>query len=918
MLPHKEIEGKVKELWEREKAYEKLKELEEERKREGKFLYFLDGPPYVTGDIHPGTAWNKSMKDAYIRFYRMLGYAVRDQPGFDTHGLPIEVKVEKELGIKDKGEIERIGIDKFIEHCKAFADRYIKLMTERFKSFAVWMDWERPYITYKDSYIEKTWGTIKKAHEKGLLEEGFYVLPYCWRCETTLANYELEYKDRKDPSIYVKFPVKGREGEYLLVWTTTPWTLVANLAVMAHPNESYVRVKVGEEVWILAKARMDEVLSKVGESGIVLEEVKGKQLEGLPYSHPFEDLIGFSYDRKVVLSDTVSMEEGTGLVHTAPGHGPEDYKVGKAYGMPIFSPVDEKGLYTKEAGSFAGKHVLEANEEIIKILEERGALALKESITHRYPHCWRCKNPLIFRATKQWFITISKFKDKMKEEALKVEWLPKYAGERFLIFLENAPDWCISRQRYWGIPLPIWRCGEGHITVVGSVEELEKLGGKRPKELHRPYVDEVTISCPVCGKKAERVKDVLDVWFDSGNAPWASLEEGENIEPVADAILEGQDQIRGWFYSLMGSGIVALEKAPYKKVIMHGFFLDEKGEKMSKSLGNFIPVDEILERAGADAFRLFVLSNTPWDDLKFSWKEMDIARRELATFLNMVDYAFSKKPLVERPAYWVEDEYILSKLNSLIKFYREEFPKGFAKAVKGLRHFLMEDVSRFYMKLAKERIKRGDGTAVAVLQEVLKKSLLLLAPIVPYFADYVWAIKLKRKGSIHHQLLPEVEVERIKPELEDKVDKARDVVEEALSLRNERGIGLRWPLRKLTSPPLEGTESILKRMVNVKDVEWGEKVELDFEMDEELLKEGYANEIARRLQAMRKEMGLKEGDPVKVAVEGDEELMEAWKAHRESIAERAHVVDGTPSAGVEKVWKIKGKELRVRMEKVEE
>jgi len=543
-------------------------------------------------------------------------------------------------------------------------------------------------------------------------------------------------------------------------------------------------------------------------------------------------------------------------------------------------------------------------------------LALKESITHRYPHCWRCKNPLIFRATKQWFITISKFKDKMKEEALKVEWLPKYAGERFLIFLENAPDWCISRQRYWGIPLPIWRCGEGHITVVGSVEELEKLGGKRPKELHRPYVDEVTISCPVCGKKAERVKDVLDVWFDSGNAPWASLEEGENIEPVADAILEGQDQIRGWFYSLMGSGIVALEKAPYKKVIMHGFFLDEKGEKMSKSLGNFIPVDEILERAGADAFRLFVLSNTPWDDLKFSWKEMDIARRELATFLNMVDYAFSKKPLVERPAYWVEDEYILSKLNSLIKFYREEFPKGFAKAVKGLRHFLMEDVSRFYMKLAKERIKRGDGTAVAVLQEVLKKSLLLLAPIVPYFADYVWAIKLKRKGSIHHQLLPEVEVERIKPELEDKVDKARDVVEEALSLRNERGIGLRWPLRKLTSPPLEGTESILKRMVNVKDVEWGEKVELDFEMDEELLKEGYANEIARRLQAMRKEMGLKEGDPVKVAVEGDEELMEAWKAHKESIAERAHVVDGTPTAGVEKVWKIKRKELRVRMEKV--
>ncbi len=481
MYDHKEIEKEVLKFWEKNNIYEKVKAT----RAGGAQYYFCDGPPYATGQIHPGTGWNKCTKDSICRFQRGRGNNVRVQPGFDTHGLPIEVKVEKELGIGHKQEIEEYGVGRFISKCKEFATKYVGVMGSQFKALGVWMDWDNPYITYKDDYIESSWEVIAKAHESGLLTQGVYVLPYCFRCETTMANYELEYADETDPSIFVKFRIKERDNEFLVIWTTTPWTLAANMAVMVHPNLLYVRVKVGDEVWIVAKDRLDYVLELAGETGTVLEEFIGKKLEKTGYEHPFQDKILKEAERKVILSDEyVTVEEGTGLVHTAPGTGPEDFIIGKRFGIEPFCPVDLQGNYTEEAGELAGKNVRSQNPVIIKMLQDVGLLLKEERITHRYPHCWRCKTPLIFLTTKQWFIEISKLKEQMQQEIANTAWHPEFARSRFLDFVRDAPDWCISRQRYWGIPLPIWKCECGELKVVSSRKELGEI-----EELHRPYID---------------------------------------------------------------------------------------------------------------------------------------------------------------------------------------------------------------------------------------------------------------------------------------------------------------------------------------------------------------------------------------------------------------------------------------------
>ncbi|MEM1971472.1 MAG: class I tRNA ligase family protein, partial [Candidatus Anstonellales archaeon] len=388
MYDHKEVEEWSERFWQENNIYSKIKA------RGTRRFEFIDGPPFVTGEIHPGTAWNKCIKDSILRFYRMRGYDVNDTPGFDTHGLPIEVKVEKKLGIENKGEIEsRIGIEKFIKECKDFAEQYRNIMTQQLKRFHIWMDWDRPYITFKKEYIERSWKTIKRAWDKGLLKEGDYVVPYCYRCQTTLANYELEYKDLEDPSIYVMFPT-FEDGKYLLIWTTTPWTLVANLAVMVNPNEIYLEIERDGKILIVAKKRFEN--NSIFRDWHVRREFLGKELEGLKYKHPFDDLLKFKFDRKVVLSEEfVSMEDGTGLVHSAPGHGEEDFKVGQRYGLPTFSFVDDEGKYIDVGDGFKGRLCRDMNNEIIEILKERGLLFRRETIKHSYPTCWRCKSPLI-------------------------------------------------------------------------------------------------------------------------------------------------------------------------------------------------------------------------------------------------------------------------------------------------------------------------------------------------------------------------------------------------------------------------------------------------------------------------------------------------------------------------------------------
>ena len=857
------LEEWVKRFWAEARAYELARE---KSRRSTRKFYFLDGPPYASASsIHVGTAWNKVIKDVVLRYYRMMGYNVWDQPGFDTHGLPIEVMIERMLGVNSKKEIvERIGVDKFIEECRRFVDENIKAMTENFKEIGVWMDWDNPYVTYRDEYIESGWWLIKRAWEQGLLYKGYRVVHWCPRCETTLADYEVgEYRMLEDPSIYVKFPVKGREGESLLIWTTTPWTLPANAFVMAHPDMEYVRVRVGGEVLILAKARLEKVMEEAGiREYEVLETLRGSDLEGLEYRHPLEDLVPAQkklapYHRVVMAPEAVTAGEGTGLVHSAPGHGDVDFEINQErVGAPVVSLVDDRGRMTEEAGPYHGLYFrTEANEAIMRDLEARGALLHKGKVTHRYPVCWRCKTPLVLRATTQWFIAVRKLREKLLEESEGVEWVPGWAKTRFQNLLREVRDWVISRQRFWGIPLPVWVCEScGYTHAVGSVDELVEMGGERPENLHRPWVDRVTLRCPKCGGVMRRVPDVLDVWFDSGIAFYASLgypkkrEPYEKLKPV-DFIVEGHDQIRGWFFSLLRSGVIGFGESPYRRVLVHGFALDEQGREMHKSLGNYIEFQELITRVPRDVVRWWTMQNTIWEDLRFSWKAMEQVRRHLnivwnvysfaATYMGLDSYDPKRDGLdsIPRESLRPEDRWILSRLDHLIEEYHKAMKSlRLHEAARQLRDFIVEDVSHWYIRLIRRRVWEEADTpskkaAYATLYHVLYNWLLLAAPFIPYTTEYIYQLLFREAEegpvSVHLLDMPEGPGGWRDPELEEAMETAKKVINAALAARNKAGIKLRRPVRKLIvaltsgdfKKHVEALRDLILAMANAKELE---------------------------------------------------------------------------------------------------
>ena len=838
------LEEEVQEDWGRGNTYEKVKGA----RKGGERYYFLDGPPYASGAIHLGTAYNKILKDAIVRYLSMRGYNVRRQAGWDCHGLPIEVKVEERLGIKNKKEIEELGIEKFIKECRSWALEHIEIMGEQFKRLGVWMDWGRPYMTMKDEYIEAAWWTIKRAHEKGLLSKSLRVVTWCPRCETALAEAEVEYRDRRDPSIYVKFPLEDREDEYILIWTTTPWTLIGNLAVMVHPDYNYVRAKTGEGVLIFAEALLSELESKLGLDFKVLETLKGRDLEGLRYRNPLREKIAVSPGGnayKVILADFVSLEEGTGCVHSAPGHGPEDFEVCREYGIDPVCPVDERGLFTEESGKYRGMRVKKDDSAIIKDLAD--SLLLSEEITHRYGHCWRCKTPIIYRATEQWFIAVTRLKERMLEEIERVDWVPEWAGSaRFRDWVENARDWTISRQRYWGIPLPIWICGGcGELEVVGSKKELRDRGFE-VKDLHRPYVDGVKLPCG-CGGVKDRVPDVLDVWFDSGVAAWASLgfpsrkEEFEVWYP-ADFITEGHDQTRGWFYSQLGCGIIAFDEVPYRRVLMHGFTLDEKGEKMSKSLGNVVQPEEVIKKYGAEVLRFYVLwSNKPWDDLRFNWKEVKVVQKMFNVWWNAYVFATTymeidafdpDKAGAEEEHYETEDRWMMSRLHSLLKVLGESFSSlNLNRAVRAVQEFILEDLSRWYIPLIRPRtwIEKEDPSKLAaysVLHRVLLTLATAMAPITPHLSEVMYRNLSGRMETVHLEGWIESDDRLVDPGLERDMEVARRYVEAEAHARQRVGIKRRWPVRASYFLPRDAEAE--ESMRNLRDLIYKATSTLDF------------------------------------------------------------------------------------------
>jgi len=850
--PH-EVEREVRAFWERERIYEKVKS------KGDRLFFFVDGPPYTTGRIHLGTAWNKVIKDTILRFKRMQGYKVADTPGWDMHGLPIEVKVEQILGFRTKRDIERYGIEKFVKKCYEYALKNKDTMTEQFKALGVWMDWENPYMTIKAEYINSAWWTVKRAYEQGLLERKLRVVNWCPRCETALADAEVEYAEREDPSIYVKFPIKGRDKTYIVIWTTTPWTLPANMAVAVHPDFEYglfEAIKNGrKEYLILAKDLADDVLSKSYESWKVVENYRGKDLYGLEYEHPLSDEVPIQKEKihRVVNADFVA-HENTGCVHIAPGHGLEDFELGIAEGLEVFNPVDDRGVFDEKAGKYSGIYVFDANRVIIDDLKAKGLLLAEETIVHRYGHCWRCKTPIIYRSTEQWFLAVSRLKEKMLEEIEKVRWIPEWAGKsRFKDWVENAKDWCISRQRYWGIPIPVWICEKcGKWKVIGDINEIP---WKDDLDLHRPKIDEITFECK-CGGKMYRIEDVFDVWFDSGVASWGTLgyplRDGNffKIWP-ADFITEGHDQTRGWFYSQLGASVISFGKAPYKTVLMHGFTLDELGRKMSKSLGNVVEPEEVIREVGVDAFRLYVLSSALWEDLRFSWKEVRNILRMLNIFWNAIRFAYTYMSLDREMINKIdlesisdyENRWILSKLESLNKLAYESMENyQLHRVVRAFLEFVIEHFSRWYIQLIRPRVwvEGEDELKIATyltLLRVIEKTIKIIAPFTPFLSEFIYQRFLKEfkscKESIFMESYPKPEERFIDEELERAMDIVREIFEAVSSARQKAKRKLRWPLREVVieskdenvKKAVNMLKEIIKSQCNVKDVRVVEEFE---------------------------------------------------------------------------------------------
>ncbi len=1017
-----QLEKNIRTRWERDRTYDKVRKASEE----GRPYYILDGPPYTTGSIHIGTAWNKILKDIVLRYRRMQGLNVRDQPGYDMHGLPIEVKVEQSLKITSKKEIEGQGMEQFVETCREYALRFKAKMTDEFKALGVWMDWENPYVTIDPSYIASVWWTLKQAHDKGLLSIDLRVLPWCPRCETALAEAEIEYWDETDPSIYVKFPLKDRPGEYLLIWTTTPWTIPGNLAAAVHPDYVYARILVrrgvSEEILIVLEEKAEELMqvAKVDDAEL-LESVKGEELVGLQYEHPLLDLVPYQqqitnkWAHTVLPSDTVT-SENTGIVHIAPGHGPEDFEIGADFELEPFSPVDEGGAYTAEVGEhLAGRCVKEANDVVMADLVERSAMFHEGSITHRYGHCWRCRKPIIYRVTDQWFLKVTDFKEDLAEANAKVKWYPDWAGtSRQKDWISNAHDWCISRQRFWGTPLPIWRCACGNTKVVSSLDELKEADGYiEGMDVHRPWIDRLSYRCDKCGEAMKRVPDVLDVWFDAGACSWASLaypaktEEFDRWWP-SEWITEAHDQTRGWFYSQLVTGVLAFGKSPYKSVLMHGWAFTPQGEAMSKSDGTAIDPIGVVNTLGADSLRLYLMkANAPWEDVLFQQDGVKSTNRTLNILWNVYKFAAlymsidkfnpNSRSLDDmRESMKAEDLWMVSRLETLKRDVASAMEAyEIHRAARALERFILEDLSRWYVKLVRDRLWReGEDTdkmvAFKVLHESLSTLTALMAPITPHISEAIHSNLERREESVHLASWPVTRADWIDTGLEHGMDLVREISEAVARIRQESNVNLRWPLKRIVvrtnadeaAEQLKRLKAALLTQNNVKELEmipageewdemmlsvipnpnaigkvyrqWSSKIAvllknrpakavkagvdkgeyslgiegqlikilpnmvsfsttlppdvvsaefsegtiyLDMESTPALEAEGFSRELIRRIQQMRKDMGLDVEEYVSVEIECSKRVGEAidtWSDHisRETRARRIKVKEG--------------------------
>jgi len=908
MYDFKQIEPKIFDFWRKNRILEKVKE----KNRGKKKFYFLDGPPYTSGRVHIGTAWNQCLKDQALRYKRMRGFDVWDRGGYDMHGLPTAHKVQAKHNLKDKEDIKKFGVDRFVKECKTYSIKMMKQMNDEFDKLAVSLDHKNPYMTISDEYIEGIWWLVKKAHDNKRLYLGERTMTWCYDCETALAKHELEYKEVKEDSIFVKFKVVGKKNEYLIIWTTTPWTIAFNLGVMVNPELDYVRAKVDNEIWIMAKGLAAPVVRSVANKELkIIEEFKGKKLEGLKYEHPFYNILKHKYDElikksnkifTVVMSkEYVNLSAGTGLVHMAPGCGPEDYEIGRKNGIPPFNNLTEDGFYPDDMGKFSGLNAKKDNQKFIDELEEGEKLIATTKVEHDYAHCWRCKNPVIYRVTKQWFFKIEDLIPKMLEQNKKVKWVPKEVGDKYELWIKNLRDNSVTRQRYWGTPFPLWKCEncEDYI-VVGSIKELEKLSGKKPEDLHIPWIDKITIPCKKCKGEMKRMPDVLDVWMDSAVASWACLDYPIRKDLFkkywpADLILEASEQTRLWYYVMQIASNIAMRKSCYKVVYSHGMLRDFGGEKMSKSLGNIISPDEVTDKYGVDTFRLYSLTAKAGVDLNFSWEGIKLKYRNLDVLLNITNYLIDycdKVPNSLPKKLEREDKWILSRLNSTIKDVTKLLDTYQLDLAPQLVERLFLDLSREYIKYTRERVNKGD--IFKIIYDVLIEVVKMLSITCPHISEHLY-LKLKERYVLKEESVfllgwPEANDKLIDKKLEDNMDLVREIIQRIFAEREKGKVGVRWPLARIDIPckdpnACKNFEDLIKKQTNIKKIVFSDKIKdimLDFTVTPELELEGFTREIIRRIQNLRKKAKLKKINRISLFIKGDYDLTDT----AEEIMER--------------------------------
>ena len=955
-----EVEQKILKYWKENKIFEKLRK----KNQGGKPWSFLDGPITANNPMAVHHAWGRTYKDLFQRYKAMQGFDQRFQNGFDCQGLWVEVEVEKELGFKTKKDIEDYGIDKFVEKCKERVWKYSKIQTEQSIRLGQWMDWENSYYTMSDENNYSIWHFLKICQQKGLLYKGRDVVPWCWRCGTAISQHEIlteEYKEITHKSIFIKLPVIGRKNTFFLAWTTTPWTLPANVALAVHPDLDYVEIKDKEgNIFILLKEKSNLV------TGQMIKTIKGSKLKGLKYKGLFDELPQAKKDLKkykhqVILWKDVNVEEGTGIVHVAPGCGQEDFKLSKELKLPVIDPTTQESFYKQGFGKLSGKLVIEVNDFIFDDLTKKKLVFKIEDYKHRYPTCWRCKLELIFRLVDEWYISMEKIREDLIENAKKIKWIPSFGLDRELDWLNNMQDWLISKKRYWGLSLPIYECKKcGSFEVLGSKEELkeravagwEKFEGNSP---HRPWVDEVKIKCKKCGQSVSRILDVGNPWLDAGIVPFSTLKyfSDKNYwkkwfppELICESF---PGQFKNWFYAILVMSTVLEKTLPTKTIFGYASVKDEKGEEMHKSKGNAIWFDDAVEKIGADIMRWMYVRQNPANNLLFGYKNTEEIKRKILNLWNSFTFFetyVSKEEISELKGKEfslnstnILDKWIISSFNNLVKKVTDAFDKyNPALAVLAIENFFIEDLSLWYIRRSRRRFQKPQdekekNEAINTFYFILLNLIKLIAPTMPFFAEYIYQ-QLKNKNlpeSVHLCDWPEVIENKTDEVLEKKMFLVRLIIAQALAQRKEKNMKVRQPLSelKIKNNSLEKEKELLelvKEEINIKKIIFDNKIkneiELNLTITPELRTEGITREVIRQIQEMRKKAGYKPKHKISIQYFGDSEInkiltrnkkfiLAETKAEKFELGEKPKMV-----FDVERNFKIDQKDLWLAIKKI--